>query len=659
MSLFSQNVRMDEAYARDEFRWGVRAFHGGNFNRALLSFEKALSYTPEDTSIQEWLGRAYYKSGFTETAIDIWEGILETGGGDPLLRNMVDVISYRSGLGNELYETDRYVISAEIEGKQEEFNLFLRPSSILTMDDGSFYIVAYGSNEVVLFNTNGALKKRFRGGIYGFDHPFDIVESLDGNFFITEFEGDRISKSNRDGYILNSFGTSGRGPGNLIGPQFIASDGKGYIYVTDYGNRRVCKFDEEGNFILSFGRETGRFQGLRAPSGVFVRDGRVYVSDTVGKLVAVFDESGNFITTLGKGRLKSPEGISPFGEHGLLVADTDRIISLDPETEKVTVLSDLEGRGQKALKAELDENGNIIVTDFNKGDVTILSELSSLYAGLFVQIDKIYPVDHPKVTVGVSVTTRLGKPVTGLDQSNFVITERRRPVAIPTLHHAVNEMDFADITLLIDKSPEMAESEDQIGDAIMMFTEALGRNGNIRIISASDTPTIEADENTPRSELLEAGLRGDYTGRWRFDLGLRLSVSSLLDSTARRAVVFITRGDLNEQSFSQYGLLESKQYLENNHVPFYTIYLGTGPRDEELDYLTESTGGGSFELYQPEGISPLVDSIMSYRSGTYYLTYNSATYSDYGRAEIPLEVEVVHFKRSGRDEISYFAPLEY
>ena len=122
---------MNEVNAEEEFRWGVQAYNGGHFNKAILSFEKALSYTPEDTSIQEWLGNAYFRSGFTETAIEIWEKIVESGEGTPLLRNNLDVITYRKGLGRELYEGGRYVISAEIEGEQEEYNLFVRPSSVL------------------------------------------------------------------------------------------------------------------------------------------------------------------------------------------------------------------------------------------------------------------------------------------------------------------------------------------------------------------------------------------------------------------------------------------------------------------------------------------------------------------------------------------------
>ena len=42
-SLSSQQIDMDQVYAEREFRFGVRAFHRGEYNKALLSLEKSLS----------------------------------------------------------------------------------------------------------------------------------------------------------------------------------------------------------------------------------------------------------------------------------------------------------------------------------------------------------------------------------------------------------------------------------------------------------------------------------------------------------------------------------------------------------------------------------------------------------------------------------------
>lgn len=656
----SQDIDMNAVYAREEKRRGVKAFNSGNFNRAILAFEKGLSYTPENADIQEWLGKSYFRSGFTETALNIWDGIIDAGKGTPKLQNLVNVIAYRKGLGRELYERGRYVISAEIEGVQEEFNLFLRPSSILPMEDGSFYIVAYGSNEVVLFDTNGALRRRLRGGIYGFDHPFDIAETGDGNFFVTEFEGNRITKINPDGYPIASFGESGLGDGQLMGPQFLTVDGKGYLYVTDYGNRRVCKFDEDGNFILSFGRRIPNiFEGLRTPSGIVYKDGRVYVADTSRDLIAVFDESGNFLSTLGRGVFHAPEGLSIFDDTHLLVADTDRIVTIDLDTEQLAAVSDLEGKGEKVLQAKRDQNGNIISVDFTKGNVAILSELSNLYAGLFVQIDRIHSVDHPSILLSATVTTRLGTPVTGLNGSNFIITEGYVPVGNQQFRHAVNEADFADLTILIDRSPGMEPYRDQLSEAAAMIHDFIGDKGRIRVVSAGDTPILETNEGSGRAEIIAAARSGENSPDWRFDLGLRMAAAELFPSTARKAVVFITRGSIPDGGFDQYGLLESKQFLENNNIPFYCVTLSPDPAEEELQYLCRETGGKQFYLYEPAGIRPLIDHILTARKGTYYLSYQSPTYADYGREYIPVELEVIHFKRSGRDESGYYAPLQY
>ena len=55
---------MDAVNAEEEFRWGVKAYNNGFFNKAILSFEKSLSFKPANPKTKEWLGKAYYRSGF-------------------------------------------------------------------------------------------------------------------------------------------------------------------------------------------------------------------------------------------------------------------------------------------------------------------------------------------------------------------------------------------------------------------------------------------------------------------------------------------------------------------------------------------------------------------------------------------------------------------
>ena len=59
----------EEGFAAEEFRRGVQAFYKGSFNDAIVQFEKALSYMPDDNLILEWLGKAYYQAGMEGMAL--------------------------------------------------------------------------------------------------------------------------------------------------------------------------------------------------------------------------------------------------------------------------------------------------------------------------------------------------------------------------------------------------------------------------------------------------------------------------------------------------------------------------------------------------------------------------------------------------------------
>jgi len=61
-------------------------------------------------------------------------------------------------------------------------------------------------------------------------------------------------------------GIAGDGPGQLKGAAGIAVDSEGYVYVTEWANHRVEKFDSEGNFVLMFGG--GVDQGPNNPGDI-------------------------------------------------------------------------------------------------------------------------------------------------------------------------------------------------------------------------------------------------------------------------------------------------------------------------------------------------------------------------------------------------------
>ena len=74
------------------------------------------------------------------------------------------------------------------------------------------------------------------------------------------------------------------------------TDDEGNFYVADYDNTRILKYDPEGKYLLSFGREgqgPGEFQNLTVPR--FDKDNNLYIADTTNRRISFFDRDGNYL----------------------------------------------------------------------------------------------------------------------------------------------------------------------------------------------------------------------------------------------------------------------------------------------------------------------------------------------------------------------------
>ncbi|MDA8427178.1 MAG: tetratricopeptide repeat protein, partial [Treponema sp.] len=419
------STAIDSPGAAEQLRLGVQAFHRGRYAQSILLFEKSLAYQPDSALIQYWLGRAYYQSGFEETALRAWEPILSAPDAPPFLKARAEFIRSSRAL-DQLPSDLSYVEVARYRGRQGATTLFLRPSTIISQRDGAMLVVGHGSNELVSLDSSGVVRKRDTGGLPGLDRPFGAAQLPDGTLFVSEFEGDRILRIAPDG-STRSIGSKGRGPGNFLGPQYVACDDAGYIYVSDYGNDRICKLDSDGNFVLSFGQrqDASGFPGLQSPSGLVVKDGTVYVADSLRKSIFEFDGDGNYLGVLAGGQLHFPEGLALWqAGTALLVSDTDRIVSIDLASETLSVVYTPPDRHSRIMDAVPDHNGNLVYCDFDASTVTVISESSQIAAGYNVQIERIMSDAFPVVDVDVSVRDRSGAPVVGLRGGNFYLTER-------------------------------------------------------------------------------------------------------------------------------------------------------------------------------------------------------------------------------------------
>ena len=646
--------------AAEEFRWGVVSFHEGLFNKAILSLEKSLAMDPENTQTRFWLGRSYYQSGYEEAALNEWQNLMDTGNAGSTLMSFAEIITDRRGLSRELKSSDRLVELYDIPREQDGFTFYNRPVSVNASPDGdgSFYLLSYLNGDLLQISTTGRVSHVLSGGVLGFDRPFDMDFLEDGELVVSEYGADRISICSRQGFRIRTIGSKGTGEGELLGPQYLRVSDDGYIYVSEWGNRRVSKFNLDGEFILSFGRPRADFPGLRGPSGLELRNGFVYIADSMTGKVEVFDQSGNYIRTLIREGLKAPEDLLFTGDNSLLIADEGQVLVYDLENDILSVASDLAGAGKRILSIAQDGNGNIVAADFDGNAVSVMTDMATLYAGLFLRINRIATGEYPLVHVDFTVEDRWGKPVVGLGQKNFYLRENSLSIGDFDLTYTGYDNKELEVAVLVDNSRGMSSRQGQIQDGVRSLFQNLQPGDEAHLLAVRDSPQILLE---PGDELLD--VLPELTSIWSDETdvasGIRLGASQLIPDRKRKALFFFTDGRIHPDTFVNYGLQDMAQYLNNNGISFFPVYMEPDYRNSELDYIAKETGGEGVYLLQPRGILPLLDKVRRGASGFYTLSYNAVNPTEFGQAYIPVSLEVNYISKSGRDELGYFGPLEY
>lgn len=648
----------DRRVASEEFRRGVQAYYRGAFNEAILLFEKALSYIPGEPLILDWLGKAYHGSGVDGTAITQWEFAGTDGYGGELLKSKVEILKERRNLNPVSMDNLKYVEDSSFGNKNEKTELFRQPVSIAAMQDGSFWMTAYGSNELLRFNVNGIILDRTKGPVQGFDRPFDVIELQDGNLLVSEFASDRLSLLDKNGKFLKSFGKRGRGLGEFIGPQFLATDDYGNIYVSDFGNARIAVFAASGEALFTFGHKSGLFPGFTAPAGLAVVDGLVYVADAIRGAVYSFDTAGNYLQELlPEGSLKYIESLRAWNGN-LVAASEKKAYLIDIAFSSVRELASLGNAPARVTAAVPDINGNLLLIDYKNEKIEITSRVNELAGGLFVLIKRVYADKFPQITMEVGVQNRDGRQIVGLTETNFIVTENNRIAADYSLIGSSYLNEGCDITIVAERSPASLKEKAALDIAIKELAAAMRGKGSVNLVSASNLPVLEGKFSPEDLHAVPDRVRTPHAADWKLDSAVRLASGELINANQKRAVIFLSMGGISSDNFKQYNLNDLAAYMSNNNIRFYAVTFAQGSVPPELAFLAKRTGGKVSFVYNEKGLNHIISDLIASPIGMYQLRYTSALPTDFGRAFLPVEVEVRLLNRSGRDETGYFAPLE-
>ena len=117
---------------------------------------------------------------------------------------------------------------------------------------------------------------------------------------------------------LRFFGERAIEDRKLRKPWGITANDSNEIFVSDMNNNRIVVFNENGEFIRSFGQNT-----LKCPNGVvFDNTGRIFVGNRRDNKILVFGQNGEYISTFhNASSLSEPRGISFDADGNLIVCD--------------------------------------------------------------------------------------------------------------------------------------------------------------------------------------------------------------------------------------------------------------------------------------------------------------------------------------------------
>ncbi|NIZ46637.1 6-bladed beta-propeller [Entomospira nematocerorum] len=654
-----KRIDVDSIKAMEQFSWGVRAFHEGLYNKALLDFENAVRLKPQEPLYRLWLGNANFATGLGDLAIRQWQSVVnddKIGGG--WLRSRIDTLLFRTSPYMDNTDQDIWTVRHEIVGRNERTVRFQGPTDVSNDPLGTLsYVAGYLSNNIAVFDVNGNLRTRFTGGIMQLDGPWGVLAMNDGNLFVTEFRGRRVTLLNPNGRRLLTFGQNAE-DGNLQGPQYMAATEDGYLYVSDWIGGKVVKYDFNGKYIMTLGTASSTFEGLKQPSGIAVTPMEVFVVDTKDRLIHIFDHSGNYLRSIGRGQLQQPENIAIMSNNRLLIADGRRVLQYNLENKSFIETTTLNESAQRIVSLDIDRNGTIVVADQAQDNITYLIPRSELYGGFFLNIHQVISQNFPQMQVIASVQSRSGKPVLGLSDANFLAQENgiaHAPLVVQTLDRR-RDGSLTSV-ILVESSDHMQSNKALIDTAIHSLVQNFNNDDHFDIVWASEQPIHNRLNNTQEIALqLENIFPNFLKNNWRFDRGLRLAGSHLINKNARLAVFFITSGK-DPSNIHQFSAPDLASYLQNNNIAFYPIYLEQSGYNRIYESIAAETGGQSFYLMRPRGVAEIIDIARSRASGLYAINYTSTTPSNHGKDYVQLSLMAAIQSQSGLTQSGYFPPI--
>lgn len=254
---------------------------------------------------------------------------------------------------------------------------------------------------------------------------------------------------------------------------------------------------------------------------------------------------------------------------------------------------------------------------------TFLVSAGVVRAEYNVKINQVDTSGFPEIKAYISVVDDGNKPVKGLFENNFSITEDGVPG--PT-DFSVQSMLLSGepiaVVLAIDTSGSMrGKAMDNARAAALKFVEGLGENDLAAVIDFNDREHIISEFTSDKGSLSRAieGLDVAGTKTALYDAVYKaLEMSSRPGLPFRKVVIVLSDG---KDEGSALTIDDGIKKAQLSSIPVYTIGLGPNVDSQPLTRVSRLTGGNSLFVPTSTDLVALYDAISEQLKNQYILTY--------------------------------------
>ena len=211
---------------------------------------------------------------------------------------------------------------------------FSFPSGVAADASGNVYVADRDNHKIKKITPDGVVSTLAGNGTFGdvdgtgtdaqFFGPEGVAVDTDGNVYVADKNNHKIRKITPAGAVSTLAGSGTLGSNEGIGtaaqfnePQGVAVDTDGNVYVADYGGHKIRKITPDGVVSTLAGSGTqgeadgsGTAAQFRSPQDVAVdASGNVYVADLQNEKIRKITPDGVVSTLAGSGTRGAVEGI--------------------------------------------------------------------------------------------------------------------------------------------------------------------------------------------------------------------------------------------------------------------------------------------------------------------------------------------------------------